>query len=84
MAKNIDVAIICSDLEALVSHTIPLVQDFLDFILWRVRLPRKGKAQRPFVRAVAGITFHSEFHVVTRRQEPEARSKKIGKGLMSD
>ena len=38
MAEDVDVAIIRPDLEALVSHTVPLVQNFLDFILWRARL----------------------------------------------
>jgi hypothetical protein len=52
VAEDVNVVIIRPDFEALVPHTIPLIQNFLDFI-GCARLSRKGKAPRTFVRPVA-------------------------------
>jgi len=73
MAEDVDVAIIRPDLEALVSHAVPLVKEFGDFVLSLALSSPKGEAQGPLVRPKAGIAFHLQFH--GREKESGVRSQ---------
>jgi hypothetical protein len=49
MAKNIEVAVVCQDLETLVANAIPLIQNLFDFEDLSPRLVSKGEPEGPFI-----------------------------------
>jgi hypothetical protein len=53
MAKDIEVAVVCQNLETLVTNAIPLIQDLFDFEDLSPRLVSKGEPERPFISLVA-------------------------------
>jgi hypothetical protein len=53
MAKNVDVAIVCQNLETVVTNAIPLIQDLFDFANPSPGLVSKGEPERPFIGLVA-------------------------------
>jgi hypothetical protein len=53
MAKNIEVAVVCQNLETVVAYTIPLIQDLFDFEYLSPGLVAKGEAEGPFISLVA-------------------------------
>ncbi len=60
VAKHVEIAVVRADLKALVSGSIPLVQNFLHFKYRRVFLQAPETA-RPFIRLMPGITFNVKF-----------------------
>jgi hypothetical protein len=57
MAKDVEVPVVCQDLETLVAKPIPLIQDLLDFEDLSPGLVSKGKPEGPFIGLVSGVTF---------------------------
>jgi hypothetical protein len=53
MAKNIEVAVVCQDLETLVTDAIPLIQNPFDFEDLSPGLVSKGEPEGPFIGLVA-------------------------------
>jgi hypothetical protein len=53
MAKNVEVAVVCQNLETLVTNAIPLIQNLFDFEHLSPRLVSKGEAEGPFIGLVA-------------------------------
>jgi len=49
MAKNVDVAVVCQNLETVVTKAIPLIQDLFDFEDLSLGLVSKGEPERPFI-----------------------------------
>jgi hypothetical protein len=52
MAKNIEVAVVCQNFEALVTNAVPLIHNLFDFEHLSPRLAFKGEAKGPFISLV--------------------------------
>jgi hypothetical protein len=53
MAKNVEIAVVGQNLEAVVTNTIPLIQDLFDFQYLSPGLVPKGEPEGPFIGLVA-------------------------------
>jgi hypothetical protein len=60
MAKDVEVAVVCQNLETVVTNAIPLIQDLFDFEDLSAGLVSKGEPKGPFIGLVARITFDLE------------------------
>jgi hypothetical protein len=60
MAKDVEVAVVCQNLETMVTNAVPLIQDLLDFEYLSSRLVPKGEPEGPFIGLVAGVTVDLE------------------------
>jgi hypothetical protein len=52
MAKNIEVAVVCQDLETFIAYAIPLIQHLFDFEYLSPGLVAQGEAEGPFISLV--------------------------------
>ena len=53
MAKNVEVAVVCQNLETLVTNAIPLIQDLFYFDYPSTGLVCEAETEGPFIRLVA-------------------------------
>jgi hypothetical protein len=53
MAKNVEVAVVCQNLETLVANSIPLIQDLFDFEYLSPGLVPKREPEGAFIGLVA-------------------------------
>jgi hypothetical protein len=60
MAKNIQIAVICHNLETLIVNAIPPVQDIFDFKDLSPGLPSQREAERPLICLIARVTLDLE------------------------
>jgi hypothetical protein len=84
MTEDVNVAIVRTNFETLVFHTVPLVQDFRHLVFGRVGVVPKSKTQRAFIGPVAGITLHPKFHVDRKIQNPGNRESLIVRDVADD
>jgi hypothetical protein len=60
MAKNVEVAVVCQNLETVVANAIPLIHDLFYFEYPSTGLVCEAEAERPFIRLVARVTIDFE------------------------
>jgi hypothetical protein len=53
MAKNVEVAVVCQNLETVVANAIPLIQDLSYFDYLSTGLVCEAETEGPFIRLVA-------------------------------
>jgi len=53
MAKNVEVAVVCQNLETVVANAIPLIQDLFYFDYLSAGLVSEAETEGPFIRLVA-------------------------------
>jgi hypothetical protein len=53
MAKNVEVAVVCQNLETVVANAIPLIQDLFYFDYLSTGLVCEAETEGPFIRFVA-------------------------------
>ena len=53
MAKNVEVAVVCQNLETVVANAIPLIQDLFYFDYLSTGLVCEAETEGPFIRLVA-------------------------------
>ena len=53
MAKNVEVAVVCQNLETVVANAIPLIQDLSYFDYLSIGLVREAETEGSFIRLVA-------------------------------
>ncbi len=60
MAKNVEVAVVCQNLETVVANAIPLIQDLFYFDYLSAGLVCEAETEGPFIRLVALVTIDFE------------------------
>jgi hypothetical protein len=53
MTKNVEVAVVCKNLETVVANAIPLIQNLFDFDYLSIGLVSEAETEGPLIRLVA-------------------------------